>query len=658
MQIEKLSDVFQNKVQGSKKIEMTNLTNERSYNPVGKGMTESINKDFLGGRVSGLDKSNLDKIFSKNKISGLDPSSLKHSLGNMNVRALDSRIIKSKFKSGSMKFKNMDKVLKKNMFNKQLPKFQSKISNDYFRGRSSVMNNKLPKNITGFSNVINKRLPKNIINFPKTIRSMDNKANKFFAFNPEQVGLRRLKQQKYLSNFGDYDRDGLANILDCNPFDRKKQAEWHEAVEGMRLEEPGHAREMTTGKYISPSLLEGKEEEEKEFMPPVLVGERGVEPLKKGEIVPIDITLPIKDRPRIEVVDIDMRDERPLPIKEAKVIDVEAVEIKPPKEAVEIYDMEEKRGIFVPPGVVEKAKAGVRKIGEVTGITERLEERKKEKEWLKGIREEARKEVLPEVEKVRREKIVERERERIMREAGIPITTPSEELYRKLLARGPPETRAELEYYKMMMGEAKRARPRQLTVYEKVKGGVVDVGEGLAGLRVGLHEISAGVGAAVPEAGEKISKLVGVGGEPGRLAAMVGTGRGVGLQYMAGLGTGRLQPYMAGLGTGEGFFTMAGLKREEEAPTPTTPPILPPIIPPPTPPPSILPPPVSPPVYPQVAPQYVQPGVPMPVSPQVQVQPTFQQAQAQPTVGVRSPYSKRRVSYVRGPYKKRSIMVS
>jgi hypothetical protein len=45
--------------------------------------------------------------------------------------------------------------------------------------------------------------------------------------NPERTAKKRMAQQKGLPMFGDYDRDGLMNIVDCDPLDYMKQGEQH-----------------------------------------------------------------------------------------------------------------------------------------------------------------------------------------------------------------------------------------------------------------------------------------------------------------------------------------------------------------------------------------------------------------------------------------------
>jgi len=49
--------------------------------------------------------------------------------------------------------------------------------------------------------------------------------------NPESVAVNRMSMGRGLSLFGDKDKDGLANVFDCNPLNVKKQAEYHDMID-------------------------------------------------------------------------------------------------------------------------------------------------------------------------------------------------------------------------------------------------------------------------------------------------------------------------------------------------------------------------------------------------------------------------------------------
>jgi len=53
-------------------------------------------------------------------------------------------------------------------------------------------------------------------------------------FNTEKVGWNRMKQQNNLPMFGDFDGDKVLNIYDCDPYDKNKQAGFHEMLSGIK----------------------------------------------------------------------------------------------------------------------------------------------------------------------------------------------------------------------------------------------------------------------------------------------------------------------------------------------------------------------------------------------------------------------------------------
>ena len=71
------------------------------------------------------------------------------------------------------------------------------------------------------------RLPnnKNINNVFKVAKGM--KQNKMLRYN-KNIGQKRIRQQKGLKPWGDFDGDGLINMLDCNPRNKFKQGAGHE----------------------------------------------------------------------------------------------------------------------------------------------------------------------------------------------------------------------------------------------------------------------------------------------------------------------------------------------------------------------------------------------------------------------------------------------
>lgn len=49
-------------------------------------------------------------------------------------------------------------------------------------------------------------------------------------FRTDKLGFKRIQQQKGLSLFGDYDKDKVKNVFDCDPYDRMKQGFLHKTM--------------------------------------------------------------------------------------------------------------------------------------------------------------------------------------------------------------------------------------------------------------------------------------------------------------------------------------------------------------------------------------------------------------------------------------------
>lgn len=96
-----------------------------------------------------------------------------------------------------------------------------------------------------------------VLDNPK-IDSCSNDLNKCFTFSPgntkmvdkinfktDKLAQMRIQQQRKLNMFGDYDGDGVINILDCNPFDKTKQGKIHDMVNMARKKGKDYGNEWS-----------------------------------------------------------------------------------------------------------------------------------------------------------------------------------------------------------------------------------------------------------------------------------------------------------------------------------------------------------------------------------------------------------------------------
>jgi len=63
-----------------------------------------------------------------------------------------------------------------------------------------------------------------------SISAIENKMFNNAVRRPDLVGWNRMKQQKGLTMFGDYDKDGVANVYDCDPYNAKMQGLRHKVL--------------------------------------------------------------------------------------------------------------------------------------------------------------------------------------------------------------------------------------------------------------------------------------------------------------------------------------------------------------------------------------------------------------------------------------------
>ena len=187
----------------------------------------------FGGKVDGMYNKNVDMELDTGNGEGL-------SKPNFNEKAM---IAKQKV-TGNFGFNrtglpgSMSNPLKSNLsvLNKKMPK-----------GKSNILGTKLPK--TSMPKKLKplkmKKLPKlnmgKPLNMGKTSKNMlkylhpaktktkvrPGKCGTKGFINPEKSAMKRMNQQIGLKPFKDFDGDGLANILDCNPRDKNKQGAIH-----------------------------------------------------------------------------------------------------------------------------------------------------------------------------------------------------------------------------------------------------------------------------------------------------------------------------------------------------------------------------------------------------------------------------------------------
>ena len=76
--------------------------------------------------------------------------------------------------------------------------------------------------------------PQSLITKILTGQSYEHDSDSLFTFRPgktalvDKIGFNRIKQQKNLNLFGDRDGDGVKNIFDCQPRNKKKQGFIHD----------------------------------------------------------------------------------------------------------------------------------------------------------------------------------------------------------------------------------------------------------------------------------------------------------------------------------------------------------------------------------------------------------------------------------------------
>lgn len=107
--------------------------------------------------------------------------------------------------------------------------------------------------------------------FKNSVAHLENKMFSRAIKHPDILGMTRLHQQKHISNFGDWDGDKVFNVLDCQPFNSRKQGIL-DTIKGWtgKRSSQGGVSESTQAGAIS-QVVQTTEEEEKK-VPGVFLG--------------------------------------------------------------------------------------------------------------------------------------------------------------------------------------------------------------------------------------------------------------------------------------------------------------------------------------------------------------------------------------------------
>jgi len=422
---------------------------------------------------------NMSSVFG-GKIPGLEaPIEAKISMPKIETNIFDRRISALDVKKG--KGKKLD-VLNMKLPKMEMPKFKNILSTkskkeDVFKKMSISFNKKqrqfLPKTM---------KMTLNGGSFRNTTKAFETRMLSNRLLGPEKTMRKRLKTQKKLNMFGDYDKDGVTNILDCQPKNRKRQ--------GPENNVP-MVPEYPMEPYQEPIEIPSPEEEEESLEPKVVTGvdetiDESMQPSSDENAIEAEYTMAGQEGASNKIkqfVGQKFRD-----VGEFVKIPDEVYEEKEPEE------MKEKG-----PGVIQRA-------GEVLGILPTAQQ-KAEREELAGIRKEARKEAVAELEKQKIKDIAGLEKQKVKEE------------YRK-------------EKYKET--GMKPSTPYQMARGVKSQPGVIERLQ--TGVRTGTTTISEGIGAALPGTSQKISDLIGLGSGRGfAMGYLTSTGRGLQMGFLPGM---------------------------------------------------------------------------------------------------------------------------
>lgn len=451
----------------------------------------------------------MSKIFG-GKIPGLDaPIDTKISIPKIEKNIFDRQIA-----ALDMKFDmKLDKKL--NVFNKKLPElkmpaFQDLLSKktkreDIFGAMTKTFKKKqrqfLPNKM---------KMTLNGGSFKDMTKTFEQKMLFNRMIHPEKIARTRLKTQKKLDLFGDYDKDGVMNIFDCRP----KMKKWQGPFDNNNNSNLPMVPEYPIEPYQEPIEIPAAEEEEEEPTTKVVTGVTEEESVEEPaeNIVEAEYTI-AGEEPATE---------RIKKFVGQKVKDIGEI-LAVPEEA---YAESEKE-----PEIPSEPKPGVfRRAGEALGIVPTAEQ-VAEREELAGIRREARKEAVAELEKQKIKDILTGEKQKVKEEYR-------KEVYKTLGIAPSP-------IYQAARGVSRRPG-RLARGMETLQTGV----------RTSTMTLSEGIGAALPGASQKITDLIGLG-----------SGRGLAMGYFSSTGRGLQMGFLPGM---EPPVEMPTAPPSVIAPTPVT----------------------------------------------------------------------------------------
>lgn len=239
--------IFENDVMGFSQVGSNNPINDEMWaktkeddiiNKLKSGGQGLFNKDI---NLKEKLKINNDKI--KNSHKEWDRINfnfnLKNNFGRKNKMTINyedkARMIMGGMKGNEMSFEQKSNMLfgqpKKskvnlNKQNTQVFNMLSMPKNNINRKNNQISNMlSMGKNNINTQDRLNQFLGKQSYN--KTLK-YEKKVKDNVNWQPEMTGWNRMDMQKKLNMFGDFDKDGVPNIFDCNPFDPNKQAKFHE----------------------------------------------------------------------------------------------------------------------------------------------------------------------------------------------------------------------------------------------------------------------------------------------------------------------------------------------------------------------------------------------------------------------------------------------